>query len=169
MAHQTKGPAIVVQPDEGKSYWQPVPANGYSEVKLSRRNLPADDKFSMGVQVIAPHSYIREHQHDAFNEVLFFFEGEGRVEVDGVSHPVRPGTTVYAGHWVKHKIINESDKDLKMAWTLMPGGLENFFAGIGRARTPGEPAPSPFPRPDNVEEIEAATVFAPIQDSPPAD
>ena len=28
-----KGDALVLQPDEGESYWQPKPANGYSTVK----------------------------------------------------------------------------------------------------------------------------------------
>ena len=37
---------------------------------------------------------------------------------------------------------------------------------IGRPRRPGEPAPSPFPRPENVEEIEAQTVFAHLDTAP---
>ena len=41
----------------------------------------------------------------------------------------------------------------------MPNGLETFFKAIGRPMTPGEPAPEPFPRPDNVLEIERKTVF----------
>ena len=44
---------------------------------------------------------------------------------------------------------------------MMPGGddgLDDFFARIGRPRKPGEPAPEPFARPADVEQIEAATV-----------
>jgi len=41
----------------------------------------------------------------------------------------------------------------------MPGGLDDFFEQIGRPRSIGEPEPAPFPRPDNVAEIEARTVF----------
>lgn len=41
----------------------------------------------------------------------------------------------------------------------MPGGLEDFFAAIGRERKAGEPAPEPFPRPADVEAIEKRTVF----------
>ena len=44
-------------------------------------------------------------------------------------------------------------------WLMMPGGLDEFFAAIGRPRTLGEPAPEPFPRPENVAEIERRTVF----------
>lgn len=152
--------SFVVQPGEGDSYWQPVPANGYAEVLVSKRNDPSIAGFSSGVQVIAPGCHIREHQHGVEQELLFFFEGRGRVVVNGVDNPVVPGTTVYAGPGNRHKIVNDGPDDLKMMWVMMPGGLENFFQAIGRARTPGEAPPEPFDRPDNVAEIEANTVFA---------
>jgi hypothetical protein len=42
---------------------------------------------------------------------------------------------------------------------FMPGGLDAFYAEIGRKREVGEPAPQPFARPTNIAEIEARTVF----------
>ncbi len=161
MGRPQQGVACVVQPEEGESFWQPVPANGYAAVQISRRNVASNDRFSSGVQVIAPGSFIREHCHDIPEEVLFFCEGTGTALVDGVAHPLQPGTMVYLGPLAKHKIINDGEADLKMMWMLMPGGLEDFFEAIGRRRQAGEPAPANFPRPDNVAEIEAATVFAP--------
>ena len=160
MSETEKGAAFVVQPDEGQSFWQPVPANGYAEVLVSKRNDSSIEGFSAGIQVIAPNSYIREHQHGREDELLFFFEGTGRILVNGEEHPVQPGTMVYAGHMNPHKIINDTDKDLKMMWMLAPGGLEDFFEGIGRPRKPGEAPPENFPRPDDVAEIEARTVYA---------
>ncbi len=161
MGRPEPGVSHVVQPEEGESFWQPVPANGYAAVQISRRNVASNDRFSSGVQVIAPGSFIREHCHDIHEERLFFFEGTGTALVDGVEHPLQPGTMVYLGPLAKHKIINDGEVDLKMMWMLMPGGLEDFFEAIGRRRQAGEPAPANFPRPDNVAEIEAATVFAP--------
>ncbi len=166
MADCEPGAAFVRQPDEGESFWQPVPANGYAEVRVSKRDSPKVQGFSSGIQVIAPGCHIREHQHGAEQELLFFFEGTGKVLVNGVEHPVRPGTTAYLGPWNKHKIVNDSDADLKMLWVLVPGGLEDFVQAIGRPRTPGEPAPAPFPRPENVEEIERDTVFAGLDARP---
>ena len=160
MGEQARGAAFVVQPDEGQSYWQPVPANGYAEVLVSKRNDPSIRDLSAGIQVIAPGSHIREHQHGTEQELLFFFEGTGKVLVNGEEHPVQPGTMVYAGHQNAHKIINNTSRDLKMMWVLAPGGLEDFFEGIGWPRAAGEPAPKPFARPENVAEIEANTVFA---------
>ncbi len=166
MSDSEPGAAFVCQPDEGESFWQPVPANGYAEVRVSKRDSPKVQGFSSGIQVIAPGCHIREHQHGAEQELLFFFEGRGKVLVNGVEHPVRPGTTAYLGPWNRHKIVNDSQADLKMLWVLVPGGLEDFFQAIGRPRTPGEPAPAPFPRPENVEEIERDTVFAGLDQRP---
>ncbi len=169
MTAQDRGAAIVVQPGEGESYWQPEPANGYAEVRVSRRDDPSIDRFSSGIQVIAPGGRVREHQHGANEELLFFFEGRGRAVIDGVEHPIRPGTTVYVGPWRKHTFINDGDIDLKMFWVLVPGGLEDFFQAIGRPRTPGEPAPAPFARPEDVGRIETGTVFASLAEGPVPD
>ena len=155
------GKAVVVQPGEGQSFWQPVPANGYTEIRLARDNT-GSERLAMGLQVIAPHSYIREHWHDRNEEVLVFIEGSGKLEVNDQVHAIVPGTTAYLGRWNRHRIVNDTDAELKMLWFLMPGGLEDFFAGIGRPRRPGEPTPAPFPRPENVGEIERDTVFAPL-------
>jgi mannose-6-phosphate isomerase-like protein (cupin superfamily) len=156
-----KGFAIVVQPDGGEGWWQPVPANGYAEVRVSCRNDPRVEGFSHGIQMIAPGCHVRDHAHAANQELLFFFEGEGKVVIDGgEEHPVRAGTSVYVGPHRRHTFINTGDQPLKMAWVLMPGGLEDFFEAIGRPREPGNPAPDPFARPGNVLEIENKTVFA---------
>jgi quercetin dioxygenase-like cupin family protein len=103
---------IVLQPEEGRSYWQPIWANGYSIVKLSPKEA-GPENVAMGVQVIAPGGYVREHSHDPNQEILFCFAGKGTILVDGVAHPFVPGTTVYAGPGVRHKIINDGPDDLK--------------------------------------------------------
>jgi mannose-6-phosphate isomerase-like protein (cupin superfamily) len=155
---------FVVQPDQGESFWQPVPANGYAEVRISHRRHPGIRSFASGIQVIAPGCHIREHVHPAQEELLFFFEGQGEAVIDGRSYALRAGTSVYVGAGHRHKFVNTSESaELKMCWTMIPGGddgLDDFFARIGRPRKPGEPAPEPFPRPADVEEIEARTVFS---------
>lgn len=159
-----RGAVEVSPPDAGESFWQPVPANGWAEAKISWRGGPRASGFSSGVQVIAPGGYVREHRHGREHELLFFYSGRGRVETGGESHPVAEGAMMFIGPGNPHRIVNEGADDLKMMWVLMPGGLEDFFAAIGRRRTPGEPPPAPFPRPENAEEIERATVFAPLAD-----
>ena len=155
---------FVIQPEEGESFWQPVPAGGYAEVRVSHRTDPSIQSFATGIQVIAPGCHIREHVHPAQEELLFFFEGRGEAVIDGRSHPLRAGTTVYVGAGHRHKFVNtDPARELKMCWVMLPGGdggLDDFFARIGRPRRPGEPAPEPFARPADVDRIEAETVFA---------
>jgi len=154
---------LVLHDNDGDSHWQPVPANGYVTVKLTPDNW--DGPFSCGVQVVAPHSYIRKHAHDRNVEAVFCWGGKGKAVVGDTEHPMEAGTLVMLPRNVPHKFVNDSDEDLKLFWTISPGGLEDFFRQIGRPRTPGEPAPANFPRPENVLEIERNTVFAaPIED-----
>jgi hypothetical protein len=76
-AEETKGPGIVLQPEEGQSYWQPIWANGYSIVKLSPKHA-GPDNLAMGIQVIAPGGYVREHSHTPNQEILFCFAAKAR-------------------------------------------------------------------------------------------
>ena len=148
-----RGRAVVVQPGEGSSWWQPIPANGHADPKL----VPADTGFgtlSMGYQTIAPGGRVRPHSHGAQVELQICFRGRGSVVVDGERHPLVPGTACFLGPDVQHEILNESDDDLVMMWVISPAGLEEFFASVGRGRTRGERAPAPFERPTDVVAIE---------------
>jgi quercetin dioxygenase-like cupin family protein len=154
-AEAIRGHAVVVQPGEGTSYWQPVPASGHADPVLT----PATTRFaglSMGYQTVAPGCRVREHSHGGQVEVQICFRGRGRVVVDGTSHPLVPGTTCFLGYDVKHEIVNEGPDELVMMWVVTPSGLEDFFAAIGRPRRAGEPAPAPFERPRDVVAIERA-------------
>jgi quercetin dioxygenase-like cupin family protein len=148
-----RGRGVVVQPDEGGSYWQPVPANGHADPKL----VPAVTRFSglsMGYQTIAPGGHVREHSHGAQVELQICFRGRGHVIVDGRRHRLEPGTACFLGPDVRHEILNDGADDLVMLWVIAPAGLEDFFAAIGRPRRAGEPAPPPFARPADVVAIE---------------
>jgi quercetin dioxygenase-like cupin family protein len=150
-----KGHAVVMQPDDGPSFWQPVPASGHADPRLT----PAVTRFdglSMGYQTIAPGGRVREHSHGDQVELQICFRGRGHVVVDGRTHPLVPGTACFLGHDVKHEIFNDGPDELVMMWVVSPAGLEHFFAAIGRPRRPGEPAPAPFARPSDVVAIERA-------------
>ena len=148
-----RGRAVVVQPDEGPSYWQPVPANGHADPKLTPANTRFDG-FSMGYQKIAPGGRVREHSHGAQVELQICVGGRGRVVVDGRTHPLTAGTACFLGYDVKHEIINEGSDALVMLWVISPPGLEHFFETIGRPRKRGEPSPAPFSRPADVVAVE---------------
>lgn len=149
----------VVGPEEGASYWQPVPANGFVRNIISQAATNSKHNLSIGTQTVAPGCMIREHTHDRNEEVIFVIEGEGFARVEGVDHPISRGSAVFIGLNTRHHFINPGTEPLTFVWYFMPGGLDGFFEQIGRPRKPGKPAPAPFPRPDNIAEIEARTVF----------
>jgi quercetin dioxygenase-like cupin family protein len=152
----------VLQPEEGVSFWRPLPTNGYVTVKASP-SYGGPGEIAMGIQVIPPGGFVQEHSHDRQVEILFCYEGEGHIEVDGARHPFRPGTTIVAHPWLRHKIVNSGTRDLKMTWTMAPSGLETFFRKIGRPRRPGEAAPEPFHPPQAADDIQRETGFGDLQ------
>jgi len=153
------GDVKIVGPNDSDSFWQPVPANGFVRNIFASKALGAAGDFSIGTQTVAPGCFIREHTHAHNEEIIYVVEGRGVARIDGVDHPLETGSAVYVGMNRKHHFLNPHDTPMTFLWIMMPGGLDAFFAEIGRPRTPGEPAPAPFPRPENVAEIEARTVF----------
>src|SRR4026209_1121630 len=102
-----RGRAVVMQPQDGPSYWQPVPANGHADPKL----YPARTGFAgpaMGFQSIPPGRPVRGQSLGDQVELQICFRGRGRAVVDGVSHPLVPGTSCFLGYGVKDEPINES-------------------------------------------------------------
>lgn len=161
----TAGPAMVLGPEDGESFWQPVPANGFVRNLLNQAKTGGFSRFSMGTQTVAPQSFIREHTHNEHEEVIFVLEGKGIARLDGVEHPIEKGSCVFIGHNRKHHFLNPNDEPLSFVFLLMPGGLDDFFAQIGRPKTQGEHAPAPFPRPDDIAQIERTSVFGWTDDS----
>ena len=157
-----RGRAVVVQPEEGLSYWQPVPANGFSAIKLTQENTGCD-VLSSGFQTIAAGGRVRAHSHADQIELQICFRGKGTVVVADQEHPLCAGTTCFLGPGVRHEIINESGTELVMLWVIAPPGLDNFFAEIGRLRQPGEMTPEPFPRSSDIRSIEQESGFRDVE------
>jgi mannose-6-phosphate isomerase-like protein (cupin superfamily) len=158
MSDFAKGQVVVLGPDEGDSFWQPLPSTGYIVNKLTPYNTP-HDSFSMGIQVLEPGAHVRRHAHERQHEVLFCYEGEGWAEIGDQRHAMRPETTILIGRGLQHKIQNTGAGPLRMLWMIAPAGLEDWFRAIGRPRTPGDPMPPPFERPANVADVQARMRF----------
>ena len=60
-------------------------------------------------------------------------------------------------------VFNDGPGQMKIFWVFAPPGLEDWFAAIGRPRKPGEPAPAPFNRPDDVAEVQKRVKFVPAE------
>jgi len=150
----------VLGPDEGRSYWQPLPSRGYVEVILDPSNTPYDG-FSSGIQVLPPGCSVREHGHQRNHELLFIYEGTGTCTIEDETYDLVPGTTVLFGRHARHLVVNDGDVDMKIFWVFLPPGLEDWFHAIGRPRAPGEPMPEAFARPDDVADVQARLRFVP--------
>jgi quercetin dioxygenase-like cupin family protein len=150
----------VVQPEEGKSFWQPVPANGFVRCILSSAEIGSEAPFAMGTQTVDPGCFVREHMHPDNEEVIFVLEGKGEALIDGEDRvPMVKGTCLFFGRGRPHRFLASEDGPMTFMWLIMPGGLETFFARIGREKQADDAKPAPFPRPEDVKKIEAETVF----------
>lgn len=154
------GAVMVLGPEEGQSFWQPVPANGSISVRVAPGIVAMEHPLGLGTQTVPPGCYVREHRHPDNEEVLHFISGRGRAVIEGKDYPLSPGVTIFVGRNRRHMFINDGQEDLHWLWLIVPNGLEDFFRAVGRVRQPGEPAPEPFARPADVLEIERRTVFA---------
>jgi len=130
-----------------------MPANGHADPVLTPANT-AFHGLSVGYQTVGIGGCVRAHSHSNQVEVHICFRGRGRIVIEGESHRLVPGTVCFIGYHVKQEIWNDGDEELVLIWIISPPGLEDFFATIGRWRRPGEPAPAPFERRDDVVQIE---------------
>lgn len=163
---RSDAPRLVVrQPGDAPSFWQPVPANGFARCLLDAASTGSETPFAIGTQTVAAGCHVREHLHPANEEAIFVLEGAGEARIGAARHPMRPGTCLFLPRDQPHAFHAAPDTALTFVWLILPGGLEDFFARIGRPRAEGEAAPAPFPRPPDVLAIEAATVFGVL---PPA-
>ena len=158
-ATMTEKRSRAVQPDEGESYWQPVPTNGFVELAVAQAVNSNGPGFDVGIQEVAPECSVREHVHDHHEEVIIVLEGDGTATIDGEVHPMHTGTIFYLAPGSRHQFINQGNIPLRFCFVLTPGGLKDFFSAVGRPRMPGENAPEPFERPADVKSIEKRTVF----------
>jgi mannose-6-phosphate isomerase-like protein (cupin superfamily) len=157
---ERRGEVFISTRETAESYWQPLPANGFVEVLLAPHMVEMEQPFSMGTQTVAPGSFVRSHAHDRNQEVIYVLNGTGVAELESGDEPMTPGKLLYFGHNRTHKFVNTGTDDLTFMWVMVPAGLETFFKGIGKPRNAGDATPPNFPRPENVREIEAQTVFS---------
>jgi quercetin dioxygenase-like cupin family protein len=143
--------SLVIKPDEGESWWQPLPSRGYVTTYITPEDNPYHD-FSSGIQVLPPGCEVREHGHTINHELIFVYKGQGEILIEGERNEVGPGCTVLFADNETHIIRNMGDEDMHLFWVFMPPRLEEWFRAIGKRRTVGEPMPEAFPRPDGTAE-----------------
>jgi mannose-6-phosphate isomerase-like protein (cupin superfamily) len=158
MTDYRKGIVIALGPEDGQSFWQPLPSVGYVINKINPYNSPYDS-FSIGLQVLEPGAHIRRHAHERSHELLFCYRGTGWAEIESERYDVCAETMILVGRGLQHKVMNTGREQMRLLWFIAPAGLEDWFRAIGRPRQSGEPLPPPFERPANIEMIQAQQRF----------
>jgi hypothetical protein len=91
MSKFAKGPVVVLGPDEGESFWQPLPSRGYIVNKLTPYNTPHDG-FSLGIEELEPGAHIRRHAHERQMRLLWMIAPAGLEDwFRAIGRPRRPG------------------------------------------------------------------------------
>src|SRR5262245_16812771 len=107
-----KGPSGLLGTEEGASYWQPWPTNGWATLKFTPASFP-HDAAACGVQVVPPGGRIPLQAHRAAEKVWYVMDGVAMAVVDGAEQRLTPGTTVAMGRKVPHAVVNDGDRDLR--------------------------------------------------------
>ncbi len=71
----------------------------------SRRGLMRPDNELVSVHLVEISRDSKAHYHKGFTETYYFLEGEGRMELDGKLHPVKPGMAVLIRPGTRHRAV----------------------------------------------------------------
>lgn len=108
----------------------PVRWNG-EEGRFLLRQEDTGGLFSFMELTTAPGSGPPVHIHDAEDEAFLVLEGRYEIGLDGERHLAEPGTLVYSPRGVAHEFRNIASTPSKMLLIVTPGGVEQFFTGLG--------------------------------------
>lgn len=77
------------------------------------------------------------HVHSREDEVFYVLEGELVFELDGVSHTISTGGTVYLRRGVVHAYQNFTDKPARLLIATTPGHFSVYFEEMSAMTPPG--------------------------------
>lgn len=100
------------------------------------------EQFAMGVQEVPPGSRIGVHVHQSGEELIFFYQGSGRMRIGDEELEVGPETAVLIPRGTPHGFVNTSEETVRLTWTFSPPGEHERFRDTERWKhlaTPGGP------------------------------
>jgi mannose-6-phosphate isomerase-like protein (cupin superfamily) len=83
-----------------------------------RRVLYTGKYSQLVLMSMKPGEEIGEESHDDVDQFFRFEEGEGKVIIDGVGHPVKDGHAVVVPAGAKHNVVNTSKQLLLKLYTI---------------------------------------------------
>ena len=89
------------------------PMVGYDGIK--------SDKMAFGIAELPPHSKMDPHKHTDEEEIIFIYEGFGKLYIgEDIAELLEPGTVIVAPRGVYHAIENKSRNVMKWTWVFNP-------------------------------------------------
>jgi len=81
----------------------------------------------MGMQEITPGSRTGLHTHWTGEELIFFYQGRGRMQVGDDEMDVGPETAVLIPRGTPHNFVNTGTETVRLTWTFSPAGEHERF------------------------------------------
>lgn len=73
----------------------------------TRRAFVEDSDKIASLHLVNTDGEARTHYHKRLTEIYYILEGEGRMELDGKSYDVRPGSTVLIKPLCRHRLVGK--------------------------------------------------------------
>jgi hypothetical protein len=147
-----KSVCLCLGPDDGPSFWQPLPASGHVTLKLHHGSMPSN-KFAMGTQTLPPGGRLGPRAFLPAKASTSCPSAAGRAMINQEWRRIAPETLIYVARGMPHDIHNDGASYLLYVWVVTPPGLDRLFGRVGRPREPGAGAPSSFDAPSNAAEL----------------
>lgn len=106
----------VVSPAQVRPYHE---RGGEIRVLLGPATVGATSGF-LGLVTLRPGERVREHYHPYSEEFLCLVEGEVEVDLDGVTHLLRPEQAVFVPIGVRHRLRNTGSGVARLVFHVSP-------------------------------------------------
>ena len=83
--------------------------------------------IAMGMQEIPPGSRTGLHTHRTGEELIFFYQGRGRMQIGDDEMEVGPETAVLIPRGTPHNFVNTGTETVRLTWTFSPAGEHERF------------------------------------------
>ncbi|MAG34855.1 MAG: hypothetical protein CL878_01175 [Dehalococcoidia bacterium] len=92
---------------EGSVCWVILRKQGWKDFPAEYAPVRSTD--GIGLQMLQAGLQGDYHAHEEREQLYYFTRGRGKMQLDGVLHPVKDGTTVHIPPHSKHQLINDGD------------------------------------------------------------
>jgi mannose-6-phosphate isomerase-like protein (cupin superfamily) len=86
-------------------------SNSFSKMLVSPER-QGSQRFDFRISSYPVSGYAEVHVHDEAEQIYYFLEGSGTVELDGIEHIVGPHTCMYVAPGVRHGVANSGFSNL---------------------------------------------------------